>query len=112
MRVCLIGANGFIGNAIGSYANKHNIELVVIGRSSPNNYNCAEFIQSEIKADRFPFDKCAASDIVIYAASAGVQSNHVVSLQESFEINTLFPLVAMENLAHLSYNGCLVTFGT
>tara|TARA_B100000780_G_scaffold235689_1_gene176363 strand:+ start:110 stop:1003 length:894 start_codon:yes stop_codon:yes gene_type:complete len=112
MKVTIIGSNGFLTKSIASYCNLNNFDLVIVGRSEPKTYNYKKFYKIDLLDDEIPYEEILKSEIIIYAAGAGIQSNLNESFYHIYELNTLIPVKICNNLKSLKFNGSFVSFGS
>lgn len=112
MRICLIGSNGLLASAIGRLVSQLQEELIVIGRSHPNKFYCNKFISLNLLTDIIPISECLESDVVIYAAAAGVQSNAQSDSKDIYMLNAYIPLLLAEQLRVKNYKGLFISFGS
>ena len=112
MKISIIGSNGFLTKSIASYSNLNNYDLSIVGRSNPRNYNYKKFYKIDLLIDEIPFDEILKSDIIIYAAGAGIQSNLNESSSLIYDLNVLVPVKICTSLNKLKFNGSFVSFGS
>lgn len=112
MNICLIGPNGFLANAIGSYCNLQQYKITAIGRRPSTVYHADVFLPLQLTINGFPFDQCRDSDIIFYTAAKGGQSGDQVSDEETFHVNTWFPVIFFEKLKTLGFKGTFISFGS
>lgn len=112
MRITLIGSNGLLSNAIGKLADQLNFELNVLGFSPPTNHTYNNFRQIDLSTE-FPYiESIIDSQIIIYCAGAGIQSELKESDQLIYHLNTFVPVTLAAKLETAGFKGTLVTFGS
>ena len=112
MRISIIGANGFLAKSIASYFNKKNIDIIIIGRSKPVKYSFKEFYRTDILIDKIPYEEISKSDIIIYAAGAGIQSNLNEHSSLIYDLNVSVPVKICNELNKIKFKGAFVSFGS
>ncbi|MCX6300312.1 MAG: NAD(P)-dependent oxidoreductase [Bacteroidetes bacterium] len=112
MLVSLIGSNGFLSRYIGLYCNKYFIELNVYGRVKPISYKFNKFCRVDLLCDELDYKDLAKSDIIIYAAGAGVQFHLDESKDAIYNLNVMLPISICNNLKKYKYQGAIFTFGS
>jgi nucleoside-diphosphate-sugar epimerase len=112
MKVAVIGSNGLLSNYIGKYCNLESHDLNVYGRTEPNAHSFSCFHKIDLLQQDLKYNQLLDSDLVIYAAGAGVQSSLGESAESVYKLNTCVPLSLFNNLKNLNFKGILVTFGS
>ena len=112
LKICIIGSNGFLSNSIANYANAKGWSLSILGRTQVQTIKCDLFTKVDLMQDCLNYEVMLASDIVIYAAGAGIQSNLKESREQIFKLNTFVPTTICNKLVELGYKGTFVSFGS
>ena len=112
MKISIIGTNGFLSNSIGRFCNENNIVLDMYGRSLPEGLLLNEFYFVDLMKDELPLDQIKNSDIIIYAAGAGIQSNLKESADTVYKLNVLVPVKIINDLKFIEFSGSFVSFGS
>lgn len=114
MKVSVIGSNGFLANAIVKYANSTHNKPYLYGRVCPINLEYSSFYFLDLRNDieNFDYRQLKDSDIVIYAAGCGVQSDQRSNINNIYIINTFVPINISLGLRSIGYEGVFVTFGS
>lgn len=112
MKVSLIGSNGFLANKIGAYCNKNDVELAVYGFEPPLNHDCQSFVKTDLLEGGVEIAQLIESDIIIYAAGAGIQSNQKERFDTIYELNVSIPVKMADSLNRNRYGGVFITFGS
>ena len=112
MNISIIGSNGFLATAIGKYANAQEWDLYMYGLDAPQYHNYKEFHYLNLLNDGVDCTHYLGSDMIIYAAGAGVQSYLKESNKLIYALNTTVPVELCRQLKEASYKGVFVTFGS
>lgn len=112
LKICIIGSNGFLSNSIANYANAKGWSLSILGRTQVQTIKCDLFTKVDLMQDCLNYEVMLASDIIIYAAGAGIQSNLKESKEQIFKLNTFVPTTICNKLVELGYKGTFVSFGS
>ena len=112
MKVSIIGSNSFVAGAIGEYCNINKINVHAYGRSLPKKYYCSKFSKLDLLVDDIDLSDMIDSDLIIYAAGAGIQSNRKENFSEIFKLNVSSPINIFKSLDDADYKGSFVTFGS
>lgn len=112
MKVTIIGSNGFLAKSIALYSNINNYDLIIVGKSKPTAYSYKSFYNIDLLTDDIPYNEILKSDIIIYAAGAGIQSNLNEKFSLVFELNVMIPIKICKNLNLLKFKGSFVSFGS
>jgi nucleoside-diphosphate-sugar epimerase len=112
MKVSIIGSNGFLATAIGQYANSKNWTLSVLGLEPPKSHDYDEFYEVNLVEQQIDSSTLMDSDIVIYAAGAGIQATLNESSKLIYHLNTFLPIQLCDELRQRNYQGIFVTFGS
>jgi nucleoside-diphosphate-sugar epimerase len=112
MLISIIGSNSFLANSIGKYLNNSNIRVNVFGRSKPHSYQYENFFHTDLDINTFPFSECARSDVVMYLAAVGAQSEKQLEHKNLFYINTYFPIMLSEFFKEEGSHCKFITFGS
>lgn len=112
MKYSIIGTNGFLSTVIGKYCNNNAIELVTFGLNAPKFHKCDYFYQVDFTKDEFPIEKLTDSDVIIYAAGAGIQNNLHEDIDLIYLLNVTIPVKICNALRVINYKGTFITFGS
>lgn len=112
MKISIIGSNGFLATAIGKYANKQGWELLMFGLEPPLHHAYTTFSPLNLLQDGMDASLFLDSDMIVYAAGAGVQSSLREGAALIYNLNTTIPVDLCRQLKELGYKGVLVTFGS
>lgn len=111
-RICIIGSNGFLSNAIAKYATIQGWPLTIMGRNPNNEIKKDAFVKIDLMCNNIDYDILTSSEVVIYAAGAGIQSNLGETKEQIFKLNTFVPTTICNNLVSCNYKGTLISFGS
>lgn len=112
MKITILGSNGFLSNAIAKYANKNNWTLDVYGLDEPIGVQYDKFVKCNLMDAELDCSGLLASDIVVYAIGAGIQSNLKEGYNLIYSLNVTAPVTICNKLKELDYKGVFVTFGS
>ena len=112
MIVSVLGSNGMLSKAIVSYCNNFNIDLVIYGRSIPYDSQYIKFHNVDFVNEEIDYSELMKSNLIIYAAGAGIQSNEQQQPDIIHFMNVSFPISILNKLNELNYVGYVVTFGS
>ena len=113
MKVSIIGTNGFLSNAIAEYANSKGWSLYAYGYAKPQSELHFEYYKEiDLLESDLDYSLLADSDIVVYAAGAGIQSNINEDYRSIYALNVTVPISICNELKKINYEGTFVTFGS
>lgn len=112
MNISIIGSNGFLAGSIGKYCNNMNYEVHSWGFSEEKNYQYSTFHNVDLLNNEIDVEKLSQSQIIIYAAGAGIQSNLNENFKAIYMMNTFVPIRIIKALNELDFKGYIVTFGS
>lgn len=112
MKISILGTNGFLSTAIAQYANENNWHVDMYGLDEPLNHKYDNFVKVNLVTDDIDCSKLLASDIIVYAIGAGIQSNLKESYSLIFHLNVTVPVSICDQLKEDQYKGIFVTFGS
>jgi hypothetical protein len=98
LKVALIGTNGFLSSYIGKYFNAQGHELLCFGLDKPSNHKYYKFHKIDLLSNNIPIEKILQSNLIIYAAGAGVQSNRKDKASIIYDVNTFIPINIIRQL--------------
>lgn len=111
-KVSIIGANGFLSHSLQRFFISNNYIVKIIGRSKSIISPDSEFVPVDLFAEEFPVDSVINSDVIIYCAGAGIQSNKVESPNYISTLNFTVPVQIANKLDSYNYKGSFITFGS
>lgn len=112
MKVSLIGSNGTMATAFGKYCNLKQYELHVYGRTKPAMYDCCFLHEVDLLKDTLAFPDLFDSNIVVYAAGAGIQFSKNDRVESIYKLNVETPVSLYNRLREHSSSAKLITFGS
>lgn len=112
MKISILGTNGFLSTSIALYANKNGWQLNMYGLDKPLYHKCDNFYQIDLMKEYPDSAELFNSDIIVYAAGAGIQSNLHEALDIVYQMNVSVPVRLCNQLKRNKYNGIFVTFGS
>lgn len=113
MKITIIGTNGMISEVLSKCFFEKGEHLVnVYGLDAPVNYPFSSFIKIDLLADLKPDDEMLGSELIVYAAGAGVQAALKTSSHLMYKLNVNAPIDITLNLKMSGYKGVFVSFGS
>ena len=112
MKISIIGSNGFLSTAIGKYANASGWRVDCYGLDAPTGHQFDNFYKINLMTGAIDCEKLLASDMVVYASGAGIQSNLKEGADLVYGLNVSAPIMICNKLKELNFQGVFVTFGS
>lgn len=112
MKITILGTNGFLSNAVGSYFSKQGYELRTYGLNSPKEYSAYSFTRIDFSREELNYIEIVDSDIIIYTVGAGIQSNLQEGDDVIYNLNVNCPVRICNFLRKFGYKGYFLTFGS
>jgi nucleoside-diphosphate-sugar epimerase len=113
MKISIIGSNGLLSTTIGKYCNKLDYQVSVYGLDEPKGIKYDKFVKIDLIKENIEIDdEIINSDMIIYAAGAGIQSNLKEADDLIYNLNVFVPVKLCTALKHKNYSGRFVTFGS
>lgn len=112
MKISILGCNGFLSSAIGKYAEQRNCYLVMYGRTEPSSHGYDKYVKCDLADIGSIIIDLLDSDIVVYAAGAGIQADLKESASVIYNLNVWAPISLCNGLRERGFKGRLVTFGS
>lgn len=113
MKICVIGANGFLARSYGKYFDNYEIvTLDVYGISLPTTYEYSGFVQFDLTKEEKNLTVFLEYDYIFYLAGKGVQSTMFEPSAELYQVNAFFPIKLILFLKENSFKGKIITFGS
>ncbi|ALI99757.1 NAD-dependent epimerase/dehydratase family protein [Rufibacter tibetensis] len=111
-KLSIIGANSFLGRNVIEEVNNNDWELTLYAREKPLLQKEFEFILFDYPNYSLDIDRLLSSDIIIYAAGAGIQSGLKESVDLVYQLNAFIPISLLNLLNEKNYKGKIITFGS
>ncbi|MFY0628602.1 MAG: NAD(P)-dependent oxidoreductase [Reichenbachiella sp.] len=111
MNISIIGANSFLAKNLISYLNiegKYKIQAYCRNNMGDQK----RYAYPDWGVEKISIEELLKSDIIIYAAGAGVQPNHGESEDIIQELNANEPIRLIKRLNDHNYLGKMITFGS
>lgn len=112
MLVSILGSNGLLSNSIAKFCNNKNIEINIYGRSEPLGVTYSKFKQIDFIKNEIDYSDLLKSDLIIYAAGAGIQSNVNEQSDLIHFLNVDLPITILKKLNELKFLSHFITFGS
>jgi len=112
MLVSVIGTNGLLSDCFGRFCNKNNYELMVYGLDKPFRHDYNVFTQINLVNEDIDYSIISKSNMIVYAAGAGIQSNLKENADLIYNLNVTVPVKLYNGLKANGYTGALVSFGS
>ncbi|MBO9699698.1 MAG: NAD(P)-dependent oxidoreductase [Sporocytophaga sp.] len=109
--ISIIGCNSFLAKrVIASFKKKGNFRFQLFG--SQNLYTDGDFHLFRIPDAPLKYEGLLNSDVIIYAAGAGVQSSKTYEKNLIYEVNAFEPIRILNFLSEKSFKGKFISFGS
>lgn len=112
MKISILGTNGFLSTAIAKYANEAGWDLDMYGLDEPRSHKYDNFYKVNLMNAELDCSGLLASDIIIYAIGAGIQSNLKEGNDLIYNLNVTVPVRICNALKAEEYKGKFITFGS
>lgn len=113
MKFAIIGSNGMLSVALTKFFYAQpGFEVDVYGLESPNGYSCTKFHPIDLLKDNFDYDVLMESDVIVYAAGAGVQAGLKTEPSLMYALNVSVPIEITLQLRKKEYKGKYISFGS
>ena len=112
MKISIIGTNGFLSTAIAKYANENKWALNMYGVDQPVGHEYDKYYHVNLMETEIDCSTLLDSDIVVYAAGAGIQADLKENPYLIYGLNVTVPIGICNKLKELCFTGRLVTFGS
>ena len=112
MKISILGTNGFLSTAIAQYANEAGWNLDMYGLDEPRSHKYDNFYKVNLMDTALDCSGLLASEIIIYAIGAGIQSNLKEGNDLIYNLNVTVPVRICNALKAAGYRGKFITFGS
>lgn len=112
MKISILGTNGFLSTAIAKYANEVGWNLDMYGLDEPRSHKYDNFYKVNLMDAALDCSSLLASEIIIYAIGAGIQSNLKEGNDLIYNLNVTVPVRICNALKAAGYRGKFITFGS
>lgn len=112
MKISILGTNGFLSTAIAKYANEAGWNLDMYGLDEPRSHKYDNFYKVNLMDTALDCSGLLASEIIIYAIGAGIQSNLKEGNDLIYNLNVTVPVRLCNALKAAGYQGKFITFGS
>lgn len=112
MKISILGTNGFLSTAIAKYANEAGWNLDMYGLDEPRSHKYDNFYKVNLMDTALDCSGLLASEIIIYAIGAGIQSNLKEGNDLIYNLNVAVPVRICNALKAAGYRGKFITFGS
>lgn len=112
MKISILGTNGFLSTAIAKYANVQGWNLDMYGLDEPVGHEYDNFYKVNLMDAELDCSGLLASDLIVYAIGAGIQSNLKEGYNLIYNLNVTAPVTICNKLKELDYKGRFVTLGS
>lgn len=112
MKISILGTNGFLSTAIAKYANEVGWNLDMYGLDEPRSHKYDNFYKVNLMDTALDYSGLLASEIIIYAIGAGIQSNLKEGNDLIYNLNVTVPVRICNALKAAGYQGKFITFGS
>jgi UDP-glucose 4-epimerase len=113
MIISIIGTNGMLSTYLSRYFYEtEGVTLNLYGVEKPNGYKYSNYKYIDLLKSELNYKELILSDIIIYAAGAGVQAAVNTSSDLMYKLNLLVPIHLCNKLNEYHYNGYYISFGS
>lgn len=112
MKISILGTNGFLSTAIAQYANEAGWNLDMYGLDEPRSHKYDNFYKVNLMDTALDCSGLLASEVIIYAIGAGIQSNLKEGNDLIYNLNVTVPVRICNALKAAGYQGKFITFGS
>lgn len=91
---------------------KDNHDVVAYGLDTPKGYPFTRYIKVNLLNDNLDYDELIKSDIIVYAAGAGVQAALKTDSSLMYKLNLSVPIEITLQLKKHGYRGIYISFGS
>jgi len=111
MKIKVIGTNGMLSACLSEefFAMGHIVDTY--GLEKPE-YHCSSFTKLDLLKDEFDYSIFSASDLIIYAAGAGVQAAIKTNSFLMYQLNVFVPVKLTQQFKKNDYKGTFISFGS
>ena len=110
MKISILGTNGFLSTAIAKYANEAGWNLDMYGLNEPTAHKFDNFYKVNLMDAELDCSGLLASEIIIYAIGAGIQSNLKEGNDLIYNLNVTVPVRICNAIKAAGYQGKFITF--
>lgn len=112
MNYTILGANGFLSDAIARHCNECGRSLSMYGLAKPTEVECDHFGVLDLTKEEPDIEELLHADIIVYAIGAGIQSNLQEGNELIYHLNVSAPVKICNQLRKKGYQGIFVTLGS
>jgi len=112
MKYSIIGSNGFLATAITEFCNNQNFNVDLFGLEQPKVVKFNNFFEVNLITEDIDYKLICDSDVIVYAAGAGIQSNLKEIPDLIYHLNVSVPIHICNSLKQADYKGVFITFGS
>ena len=112
MNVTIIGSNGMLSVCLTKelFAQGHSVH--VYGLDAPVDYPCSSFTDLNLLKNDMDYDSILDSDLIVYAAGAGVQPALKTDSSLMYALNVNAPIEITLQLKKRGFKGTYISFGS
>lgn len=113
MIISIFGTNGMLSTYLSIYfIQRDNVILNLYGIEEPKDYRYNSFVYVNLLEDEIDYNILVKSDIIIYAAGAGVQAAVDTKSDLMYNLNLFIPIKICNKLKEHNYKGTYISFGS
>ncbi len=112
MHISVIGTNGLLSSQIAAACDDQSFKLSMYGRTEPKSKNYSDFHKVDLLNDQLNYEEIKQSDVIIYAAGAGIQYFLKDNAHAIYHLNVTVPVQICYNLKQINYKGTFISFGS
>lgn len=111
--ISIFGTNGMLSTYLSIFFfNKKDVILNLYGIEKPNDYRYTNFIYTNLLENKIDYTLLAKSDLIIYAAGAGVQAALNTDSELMYKLNLYSPIEICNKLKKHEFKGAYMSFGS
>lgn len=112
MMISIFGTNGMLSKFLTEKFVEDKQQVILYGLDPPQNYSCSKYIPTNLLKDKLNYSDLLKSDIIIYAAGAGVQGALRTDPSLMYALNVSVPINITLQLKKNKYKGIYMSFGS
>lgn len=112
MLISIIGTNGMISSYLATFFAQNNNTVNVYGIERPQGYLFSNYIYNDLLKGKLDYEDLIKSDLIIYAAGAGVQAGIKTDAELMYQLNVFIPIKICVQLRDKNYEGAYISFGS
>jgi nucleoside-diphosphate-sugar epimerase len=112
MKIVILGSNSFLAQYLIREILNHDMEPVLYGVETQPEFRDLPFFPFKLPEIQLDLREITESDVIIYTAGAGIQTDLKEPADLLYELNSFFPVKLFNHLASAKFKGKIITFGS